>query len=164
MKKLLIGMLVLLLCTGCAAQETMETIGDVYAPGENPTREVVLNLPEDAAASASGGSQAGQLYLCEDYEIVVEVLQGGNVEETVRTLTGMPSERVTVLKTRQEDCDRFDFTWATLGENGEQVGRCAILDDGCSHYCVSVLADADKAGNLRQSWQTLFDSFSVSSY
>ena len=76
----------------------------------------------------------------------------------------LSSDRLTVLETSQQGCDRYDFTWCAAGENGDWVGRGVILDDGCSHYCLSVLADVDAAGAVQEDWNALFQSFGVSSY
>ena len=39
-----------------------------------------------------------------------------------------------------------------------QVGNAVILDDGNFHYAVSVMADADQAAKLEDTWQHILDS------
>ena len=164
MKKWWLCLAAALFLTGCGAEETFETVSDVYAPVETAVREIVLVLPAEAAAPVLESADGGTLYSCGSYEILVEILPGGNVDGTVQTLTGLSSDRLTVLETSQQGCDRYDFTWCAAGENGDWVGRGAILDDGCSHYCLSVLADVDAAGAVQEDWNALFQSFGVSSY
>ena len=47
-------------------------------------------------------------------------------------------------------------------EEGEQVGRACILDDGSYHYVLSVLAQADRAAELEGVIADLFRSYSLS--
>ena len=48
--------------------------------------------------------------------------------------------------------------WATAGEEGLQVGRASIFDDGNFHYVLSTLAAEETAGELRQDIQEIFAS------
>jgi len=41
------------------------------------------------------------------------------------------------------------------------VGRAAILDDGSYHYVLSVLAEADRAGEFEQVFRALFESYAL---
>ena len=41
------------------------------------------------------------------------------------------------------------------------MGRAAILDDGSYHYVLTCMTDASNAHALQESWQTLFDSFTL---
>lgn len=152
------------LLAGCAARETFETVDDVYSPQKTTVREIVLTLPEQAAATAMEGQEGEKLYVCENYDVAVQILPGGSMDSTVQTLTGLSPEHVMVLETGQEDCRRFDFTWCAAGETGEVIGRAAVLDDGCSHYCLTAMADAAGTGDVRNEWNQLFSSFGVSSY
>ena len=148
---------VLLLC-GCGAEETMETVSDEWlVPAMAQPREIAVQLPDNMVAPAM--EQTGrQLYLAENYEIMVETRESGSLDATLRSLTGYPADRLTVIKTRQGDADRYDFVWTAAGEQGERLGRGTILDDGDYHYCLSVLRDADEKIVV---WQDVFASFSL---
>ena len=147
--------------SGCGTQETMETISDVEAaPVMAEMREISLVLPEEAA-SPTVESDSERLYLCEDYEITVQILDGGDLNQTVKTLSGYDRDALTVLATRKENLDCYEFVWASAGEQGELVGRAMILDDGSYHYCVSVLGDADSAAENQVYWEDLFRSFAL---
>ena len=162
MKKSVIAALIALtMLSGCGAQETMETVSDVLdAPVMAQMREISLVLPEEAASPAVE-SDSERLYLCEDYEITVQILEGGDLDQTVKTLSGYDRELLTVLSTRKDNLDRHEFVWACAGEEGELVGRAMILSDGCYHYCVSILGDAEQAMENKVLWDDMFQSFTL---
>lgn len=162
MKKCAILMLmILLMLSGCGAEETMETVSDVLdTPVMAQMREISLVLPEEAA-SPTVESDSERLYLCEDYEITVQILDGGDLNRTVKTLSGYDRDVLTVLSTRKENLDCYEFVWACAGEEGELVGRAMVLDDGDYHYCVSILGDAAQAVENKVLWDDMFRSFSL---
>ena len=162
MKKCAILILaVLLMLSGCAAEETMETVSDVLdAPVMAQMREISLVLPEEAA-SPTVESDSERVYLCEDYEITVQILDGGNLDQTVKTLSGYERDVLTVVSTRKDNLDRHEFVWACAGEEGDLVGRAMILDDGCYHYCVCVLGEAEQAMENKVLWDDMFRSFTL---
>ncbi len=143
---------------GCTSEETMETVSDEWlVPAMAQPREVSLRLPENIAMPVL--EQDGRkLYLGEDYEIAVETLISGDLNATVQTLSGYEKDQLTVLETQQGDTSRYDFVWATTGEEGNLLGRAVILDDGEYHYCMSVLRAAEEAQIV---WQDVFGSFSL---
>ena len=162
MKKcVILALVVLAMLTGCGAQETMETISDVQAaPVMAQMREISVVLPEEAASpTVESGSE--RLYLCEDYEITVQILDGGDLNQTVKTLSGYERDALTVLSTRKDNLDSYEFVWACAGEEGDLVGRAMILDDGCYHYCVSILGDATQAMENKVLWDDMFHSFTL---
>ena len=148
---------ILLLC-GCNAAETFETLSGACMQQTAVRREVLLTIPEDAAAQVIQGD-SGTLYLCDGYEITLQTMLAGNLDSTVQSLTGFESEALTVMETSVSDFTRYECVWTAAGEGGDMVGRAVILDDGCYHYCVTVMALADEAGQLQQTWQTLLESF-----
>ena len=160
MKKLSVLLLLCLLFTGCAAAETFETVADVYGEQNIPEpRQVMISIPENAQV-VSG--EQGMLYLCDGYEITVETLSGGDINETLRQLTGFGSSDLTVMETAQMGQNRYECVWTAAGEGGDMVGRAAVLDDGCYHYCVTVTGAADDA-SLQETFRTILASFSTGS-
>lgn len=140
----------------------METVCDVYPQAaEVQARQILLSLPEEAAQPAMEREDGEKLYLCNGYELRVQTLPSGNLTGTLRTVTGFTEDEMTVIQTMDGENTRYDCVWCTVGETGDQVGRTAVIDDGSYYYCVSVLADSAEAGKLRQTWQTLLDSFFV---
>ena len=152
-----ICLLAFLLC-GCRAEETLETVSDEWmVPAMAQPREISVRLPEDTVAPVL--EQDGRrLYMGLDYEFMVETLAAGDLNATIRTLSGYEKEQLTVLETRQGDLDRYDFVWTTAGEKGERLGRGVILDDGDYHYCMSALREP---GDTVVVWRDVFGSFSL---
>lgn len=152
--------LAFLLC-GCTAQETMETIGDdMAAPVAAEARLISLVLPAQAA-SPTVESGTNRLYQCDTYDIRVQTLDGGDLNKTIRTVSGYERDSLTVMEREKEGFPCYEFVWVSAGESGELVGRSMILDDGYYHYCVSVLGEAEWTMENQVYWQELFDSFAL---
>ena len=157
MKMIWIWALLALMLTGCAAAETFETVSDeAVLPVMAQPRQILLELPENAAAPVLENEEQ-QLYMGETYELMVQTLPGGNLSGTVQTLTGYEKEKLTVMETLWQDVTRYDFVWVSAGEEGDRLGRGAILDDGTCHYCLTLLEDAPGTGE----WEPVFASFSI---
>ncbi len=164
MKKIgfLAVLLTVMLCA-CAPVKDFETMKDVYAAQElKDPAKITLALPEDTSAQVLSGD-SGRLYFCSGYEIMVQTMASGDLNQTFRSLTGFSREALTVMETGTDSLSRYECVWTAAGEAGDQVGRAVILDDGNYHYCVSVMAHALEAGSLQQIWQTLFDSVGLQS-
>ena len=163
MKRILMIGFLLFVLSGCGAQEAFETVNDVYVPQPSPEpASVEFLLPEEAAAPVFHGD-AGKLYFCEGYEIMVETLESGDLNRTVATLTGFDADSLTILQTGSAQPQRYECVWTAAGEGGDQVGRMVILDDGSYHYCISFTALANDAGSLQETWQEIASSFQLSS-
>lgn len=161
MRKCVYFLLSLFLLAGCAQQETFETISDEIPSAEPVSaRQVNLTLPEEAAVPASE-SESGKLYLCDGYEILLQTLPAGNLDATLRNVTGYGQQELELIRTETDGIRRYDLVWSCLGENGEQVGRAAIYDDGNYHYVLSVLAQADRAKEYQDVFSQLFSSYSL---
>ena len=159
MKKVLVFLLVAVLLAGCGAEETFETVEDILPvePVAAPL-QFFVSLPEEAASPTFQDDSGAELYVCQDYTITKQILESGDLEKTIKTLTGKSREELQVIKTMQETCDRYYFVWTAAGEDGLQTGRVCILDDGNYHYALSAMAEETKAGSLRQTFQEMFDS------
>lgn len=163
MKKCWIMVAVLaMLLGGCAREEeTFETVADDFiAPAMAAQREIVVDLPDNALAPVLGGDGA-QVYMSEEYQLIVQTLASGDLNATVRELTGYEQDSLTIVQTQQADVSRYDFVWACTGETGEQLGRGVVLDDGNYHYCMTVLRDAADTENTQIVWRDVFGSFGV---
>ena len=65
-----------------------------------------------------------------------------------------------MLETAQENAKRYVCVWTAVGENGNQVGRLAVLDDGAYHYILTAMAEESIAGKLSgEVWDDVFSSF-----
>lgn len=160
MKKLfLAAALGAILLWGCGRQETLETVADVWdVPAMAAPRQIVVELPEGTGAETLE-SDTGRLYVTDDYTLSLETLEAGDLDATLRQLTGRGKEDLTVLETRQGDAKRYEFVWAAAGEIGEMLGRGVILDDGNYHYCMSLLRPAEEVSQIL--WNPVFESFSL---
>ena len=160
MKKWTVLLVLLLFLTGCSGEKDFETVGDVYAPETLTPRQVMLILPDDAAAQTIS-SDEGRLYLCDGYTVTVQTLQGGELEKTVREVTGFSPDRLTLLETEKDGFSCYSCVWSAAGEGGDQIVRTVILDDGNFHYAVTAMADSTSAGQLSDTWLALFRSVSL---
>lgn len=161
MKKWCVFLLISLFLSGCAAVPTFETVTDVIVTDDPAQpREVALELPDDASTLTMENEQ-GTLYLCNDYEITVQTVWGTDLGTTIRNVTGYEPENLTVIQTRENGYTRYELVWATTGETGELLGRCTVLDDGNYHYVLTVMAQAQQAGEMQEDWNELFSSFSL---
>lgn len=152
-------LLMTFLLTGCAGEETLETIADVYVELDaREPKQISVELPEDAVAPVME-STSEQLYLCNGYEILIETREGGDLNDTIGAICGYRKEDLTVMTTQEGEADRHEFVWASAGEEGERLGRAVILDDGDYHYCMSVLRDADTTEDSQIVWGNVFSSF-----
>lgn len=161
MKKYCVLLLMGLLLCGCTSQETMETISDeILVPVMAQPRNIAVELPGEAALPVVE-NDAGRIYLCDEYEIVLQTLDGGDLDRTMQTVSGLERDQLTIMETFADDVNRYEFVWTSAGERGEQLGRGVILDDGSYHYCLSVLRNAEKADKSQINWNQVFGTFKL---
>lgn len=162
MRKLyLLWVVALLLLSGCAEPESFETLADEYImPQQMPAQQTSLILAQEAVSIESTLGE-DRIYLCDDFCVMVQTFTAGDLDETIRSITGYRKENLTVMKRQTDGITSYECVWVSAGEAGDQVGRMMILDDGQYHYTLSVMAEADKAGELTDTWQLLFDSFAI---
>jgi len=162
MKKCLTVMMLALLLTGCSEPKTFETMSDVYYEPETPVAaQISLTLPEEAAVSVMNNPLTGSIYLCDGYSVTVQTVSAGDLDATLRDATGFPRENLLVMEREDGTNRRYECVWAAAGEGEDQVGRAVILDDGSYHYVLTVMAGADRAGDLAETWQQIIGSFST---
>ena len=162
MKIVIILMVLTMLLTGCAAQETFETVQNIIPvePVASP-QQFFASLPEEAAAPTFQDGDREELYVCQDYCISKQILDGGDMRKTLLAVTGKNQEELELIKTKDALWDRYDFVWTSAGEEGLQLGRACLLDDGNFHYVLSVMAQEETAGALRQTITDMLDSCSL---
>ena len=161
MKKIMVFALVTMLLTGCAAEETLETISDdIVQPVMAQPREIAVSLPGEASIPTMEGD-TGRMYLASDYEIYIQTLDAGDLNGTIQAVSGYQREAMTVMETNAEGVDRYEFVWSCAGENGDRIGRGVVLDDGSYHYVMTVLRDAESTENSQIVWNDVFASFGL---
>ena len=150
--------LLMILLSGCKAEETLETVSDEWiVPVMAQPREVTVRMPEDLVLPVLE-QEGRQLYMGPNYEIMLETMAAGDLQATIRNLSGYEQEQLTILETDQGEWNRYEFVWTAAGEQGHCLGRAVILDDGDYHYCMSVLRDTEESLIV---WQDVFQSFSL---
>ena len=158
MKKWMV-LLAMILLTGCGAEDTFETVSDeLILPVMAQPGYIAVDLPGETALPVIGNDR-GRIYICNDYEIVIQTLEAGNLEQTLRELSGHAKADLTVMETVSDGVTRYEFVWAAAGEGGDKTGRAVILDDGAYHYCMSVLCDTASDKKSQVCWEDVFQSF-----
>lgn len=161
MKKLVFLLMMTLVLTGCAAQDTLETVADDWAePAMASPRQIQVELP-GGVASPVLETTSEQVYLCDGYEIIIETIASGDLNATMEKICGYGREDLGVMTTSWDGVDRHEFVWTAAGEEGERLGRAVVLDDGSYHYCMSVLRDASTTRSSQISWRNVFASFTL---
>ena len=161
MRKWCVLLVMVLLLTGCADTEVFETVGDeVLLQVMAQPKQIQVTLPEDTVLPAME-TENGTLYMCREFDVMVQTLDGGDLDATIRTLSGFEREDLTVIETLRGDLDCYEFVWTATGESDEQVCRCMILDDGSYHYVLTAMVDAELVSEYQQIWNGMFETFSV---
>lgn len=160
MKKCCLLLMIMLLLTGCKEHMDFETMSDVYQQTA-VARNILLTLPESAAMPVSTHAD-GTLYICDDYSISIQTMAGGDLNRTLKAVTGYTADKLQLLQQKQGGLIRYDCAWSCAGEGGDTVCRGVVLDDGYYHYVLTVLMDAEKAGQLQAQVNALCASFDAS--
>lgn len=152
---------VVLLLAGCTAPKDYETMSDVYQEPQVEAREVSVSLPEDQTVTAMTDAAGGTLYICDGYSVLVETLDAGDLDRTLRQVSGFNKDKLQIIVREEENVRRMECVWAAAGEGEDQIGRAVILDDGYYHYTLTFMSGASKAAGLTDQWQEIADSFSL---
>ena len=160
---MMVCLLTVLLC-GCSSTDSLEMINDHFetVPVAAPAM-IHLDFPEEDNVTVAQGD-GWCTYTADAYEIVVQTCASGDLNRTLQQITGYNKERLTVMEIPATNTNKYVCAWSTVSEEGEMVGRCTIIDDGVYHYCLSVLIDADVAGDIREDIDTIFATYSLESY
>lgn len=163
MKKcLLAAMVAVVLLAGCGAKP-LETVNDVYPQVvEDAPRRLSVELPKEAALPVMQREDGEKLYLCGDFELRLQTVPSGNLAGTLRKVTGLSEETLRPIQVRWGENIRYDCVWCAAGEEGELVGKTAIIDDGCYYYCVTALAPTELAREQQELWQRIFSTIAIS--
>lgn len=159
MKKFLCIMGMLLCLSGCGAEETFETVadGDAVQTMLAEPLEISITLPEEAVLPVME-TDTGRLYICKDFEVSTQTLNGGDLQGTVHALTGYLPEELSMVQTQKGELDCYEFVWAAAAEGGDQVGRGLVMDDGHYHYCVCAMIDAEDVSAYAEIWNGMFET------
>lgn len=162
MKKLLIGLLLAAMLSGCGVEPVYETIGDVWGqaePAVSPGRMRVL-LPEGAEMEVMDGN-GDSFYRVGDWDLWTRVLSGGDINKTLETLSGLDAGCLTVIDHKLGDYQCHETTWSATAEEGTQVIRAGILDDGSYHYCLCVSVPQEDATQVDELFEQVLEGTSI---
>lgn len=162
MKKVCVWIGLCLLLCGCTA-DTFETLGPIaYESPQQPTMGTVqIDLPESAVAAAFA-DETETVYECDGYTLMVQTWSSGDVEGSIKALSGFSSEHLTLIESATQTGKRYEWVWTAAGEQGDVVCRAALLDDGNYHYCLCAIAPAKTVGAVQAEWTQVFHSFRIS--
>lgn len=162
MKLAVVLMVLMLLLPGCLTKPDYETMSDSYIrPAEPAAGEVSLLLPVDAEVVEAEHERNGKLWICEDYWVCLQTMDAGDMESTLRELTGYGSEQLSIFCVDTGEQKRYECVWLSAGETGDQINRAVILDDGSYHYALTLHTAAEDAGALAGQWQNIITTFAV---
>ena len=157
MKKICVLMLLTVFLSGCRAEQTWETVEDIVPAEVLPVaQQLYVPLPDGASQPTFREETSGELYLCDGYTLTKQITESGDLSKTVESIFGMDSDQLQIMKTIQDDQERYDFVWTAAGEDGLLLGRACILDDGTYHYSVSTMAAEEDSVRVREEWQDIF--------
>lgn len=164
MKKFILFLLLCAFLSGCGNQ-AWETVSDqIETTTPKEPQKIKIALPNGAVQTSISLDGDTAIYFCDGYTVCVAQRTAGDMAATLKWLTGLPEEELTVLETKEEGCTRYYCAWCCAGENGQQVCRAEILDDGNYHYTVSILCDDENAVGHQDEWEDVFQSFSLGQY
>ena len=152
-------LLLMLLLAGCRAEETFETVTDEQVmPVMAQRGHICVELPGETSLPVMENDN-GRVYVTNDYEIVIQTLEAGDLHQTMEVMSGHSMEDLTVMETVSGDISRYEFVWASAGEGGDLTGRGVILDDNRYHYCMSILCAVKPDEKSQTNWEQVFSSF-----
>ena len=161
MKKIVLVLIWFVLLSGCATSQTFEQVTDEPVQTVKPQcREVYFQLAEEPALPAME-ADGGKIYLCGDYDVMLQTRDAGDLNATVREVSGFSKENLTLIQTASGEIDRYEFVWSCSTEEGALIGRGTILDDGNYHYVLSSTVSAAKIEEYQEIWNGIFESFKL---
>ena len=141
MKKTLWILAAVFCLSGCVnvTEPVMETVADeIVEPVAGEPKPMAVWMPDEAAVQTLAEGEGEQCYTWDDCELRLQTLDGGDILATLRKLTGMDPERLTVMEYERDGLRFYQTVWSMTGEEGISLGRCMVADDGSYHYCISL--------------------------
>ena len=159
--KILVLLMIVLMLTGCGPAQVYETVTDeLVLPVSVQPREIRFDLAQEPVLPAME-SEGGLLYLCGDFDVMVQTLEAGDLNDTVYRISGFLPEELTLIQTGEGDVDKYEFVWTSATDGGHMIGRATVLDDGNYHYALSATVNADLIEEYQEIWNGIFESFEL---
>ena len=161
MKMICSMLLVVLMLAGCGASEVYETVTDELAvPASAQPREILFDLAQEPVLPVME-SDGGQLYICGDFDVMVQTMESGDLNATVYRISGFLPEELTLIQTASGEVEKYEFVWTSATDEGQLIGRATVLDDGNYHYALSATVDAELIEEYQEIWNGIFESFQL---
>ena len=142
--KIVCWVLAAVLClSGCVnmTEPVMETVADeIIEPVAAEPKPMAVWMPDEAAEQTMADDAAGACYTWGESELRVRTMTGGDIRSTLKTLTGLDPEKLTVMEYEKDGLQLYQTVWSCTSEEGVQLGRCMVADDGQYHYCISMVS------------------------
>ncbi len=141
MKKVCFLLAAVVCLSGCVniTEPVMETVADeIIEPVAAEPKPMAVWLPEEAAAQTM--ADGAQCYTWGETELRLQTLDGGDIRATLKALTGLDPEKLTVMEYERDGIQLYQTVWSMTGEEGVSLGRCMVADDGNYHYCISMVS------------------------
>ena len=142
--KIVCWVLAAVLClSGCVnmTEPVMETVADeIIEPVAAEPKPMAVWLPDEAAEQTMADDAAGSCYTWGESELRVRTMTGGDIRSTLKALTGLDPEKLTVMEYEKDGLQLYQTVWSCTSEEGVQLGRCMVADDGQYHYCISLVS------------------------
>ena len=161
--KIICLLLVLMLCSGCAAKPVWEYVQDEPSvqtgvwQQEAYSIEMAIPAKTDLVLEAEGE----KLYVMQDgaYELSSHVFLASSMESAVKYLSGQSAEHMTVIGSKRFDLPEYHFAWYTQTEQGGRLCQADLVMDGIRCYAVVTNVAEDEAKAYESVSRQVFSSF-----
>lgn len=156
-----IGLLLLitaLVLSGCTAEPTFETIGNVWenSHAEELPASIEFGLPDDIVMEVMESDDNCRSYQIGDWMLWTEICNGGDIAATMKMLTGMEDAEMISHPSGMYSC--HETAWAVTEEEGEYVMRAAVIPKGAYHYCLSMKAPVEDARQMGEVFSQILEN------
>lgn len=166
MKQLGFVLVLMMLLSGCSVP-VWETVDDPMpseqvASWQESSYVIQVGLPDGLALMEE--TEDAAVYATENGELEVETQKflTSGLDSAVRTLSGFPSEELTILQTTRFDLPEYQFAWVSQTEQGARLYRADLVLDGTCCYAV-VCSSLESAGDYYAfQARQVFSSFGLS--
>lgn len=165
MKKLIAVLMMLLLQNACGAETepTMEYVEDGLLSLVSEPYTILVAIPEQTVQETFGDQKTGCCYEAADgsYTIVTEVLEAGDISERVETISGIPAEQLHIFTLNRMPLTEYQFAWASSGEEGDTVSRCAVIASEDYDYVLTMTQQTGLDAAQQETLDQVFSSFQL---
>ena len=150
-----------LMLAGCSARPVYETIGNACQGfADTEPMNIQMWLPQEAILEASE-SNGESRYICGNWEIWTVICPGGDLNQTLETMSGMDPQYMTVMSRKMGEYTCHETVWSTTGESGTMICHGAVLEDGNHHYCIGLVSSEAESAEAKAVFDQILESVSL---